>query len=843
MSHRWTKVDSRTRGPITEVDWPYWLDGRTPLDPYLIWGDYTRLAGMGGWDGPAGRELNNGRWPLLVELASADQVLPAQAGSSCPAPTEHCDVVFGLMEIPGAYKAQVDSQSPTRSRSRYLTARVQPCAIGHLLQCASISRFQLGLPRLRATSVGPRQVPTDQTSGKRRRIVVGFIDDGCPYAHPAFQDAVGTRVRYLWDQDPAERPTDQGGWANLPTGLGYGAELGPQQLDNAVAQTQTPWAPYEHTGYVPVRLDLDVHGTRVDSPGTLRLPTRGMRRSTHGSGAMHIAAGRPPPGSPVRLCGDELDPGPSPIDDAGELPIVFVQLPAKSVLDTSGGSLGVHVLDGLRYLETRAEQLYQSPGPIGDPPQQDNPVDLVATISYGAIAGPHDGTSILERALDAFVRERVNTWLVVSAGNSHRSGTHAQLILGRGCDAGHFVWHVAPDNPLESYLEVWLPHHPLGGPTAARVAPGELPAHEFLLAVQAPGDPEPVPVRVGDVWLLPAARADTPARAGIVFARKVAQGELGTMVLLAVAPTRVPREGNARDPAPHGEWIVQVAWQPSAECNPNDPARWQGAAVHAWAERNDLLFALTRRQQSRVVSDRPVPLPTEYMPDSLRFLNARDFSGTPPWALRPEPALGSTANVEPAPDGSKQPEPARAGAPAPPNKPWRPWSLLRDGNLVPRGQVVVTGAYRLADGEMAAYSSGGPARGSSAMTIAAGVLRCSAAPALSQGRMGPDVDAPGDVGTALRGVRVAAMLAGDVARMSGTSAAAPRVARLIANLRAELARAAFSAENIDEDTVARSVGWQGARPAQPTDCGSDAARPTPSPRMDDLFRRARQRVR
>jgi hypothetical protein len=832
---RWQRIEG-PRGPITEVDWSDWLDNDKQLDPYLVWADHTDLAGMGGW-GANLRQSNNDRWPLLIEFTEERTILPAAtAGGVCSVDAAAgCDPTLGLIEIGGAYKSQGLPNDSLLARSRYVTGRVQPCALRQLLQCGRIRRFQLGLARVPETNAVPRDFEARPSAGVADLVVIGIIDDGCAYAHPAFRDSEGdTRVRYLWDQDPQSRNTAVG-W-KLPAGLGYGAELDPQALKVAVEQIGSPWAPYEYTGYVPVRLDLGIHGTQLATPGRLALPPRSMRRDTHGSGVMHLAAGRPPPGSASALGGQELDRGTVRSDAAGACPIVFVQLPSRAVLDTSGGSLGVHVLDALRYLELRASSL----GERKD--KTSLVVDLVANVSYGAIAGPHDGTSILELAFESFVRERENTWIVVAAGNSHRARTHAQLLLTRGGDAGHFVWRVGADNPLESYLEVWLPsawHH-----NGQALPEGAL--RDFVLQVRAPGTVEPRTVRMGELWLLPAegTAPDRTPRAGIVFARRVAQGDHGTMVLLAVGPTRRGLSGApaARQPAPHGDWVVQVHWAGASEPNVADTCLDQGALVHAWAERNDLLYGLVRPQQSSVVADQPVPEPTEYTPDSMRPLRADTLSCEPPWALRPDPALGSTANVERPPDGPH----------------WRPWNFVKlphdARNLVPsRGQVVVVGGYRLADSEMTAYSSGGPVRGSAGEATNAASLRDAARRSSPLPHHGPAIDAPADVGTALRGVRVAGMHAGQGARLSGTSAAAPQVTRLIANLRSELigttppVTAALQAKQDDRlDQRARELGWfdQPPRPSLAPQVGdSSAARPTPSPTMDDLFRRGRHRVR
>jgi hypothetical protein len=76
----------------------------------------------------------------------------------------------------------------------------------------------------------------------------------------------------------------------------------------------------------------------------------------------------------------------------------------------------------------------------------------------------------------------------------------------------------------------------------------------------------------------------------------------------------------------------------------------------------------------------------------------------------------------------------------------------------------VVGSYRLRDGVPSAYSSAGPAAG-----------------VLTKRRKGPDVSAAADEGAALPGIRAAGPRSGMTVRVSGTSFAAPQVARELLN--------------------------------------------------------------
>lgn len=92
--------------------------------------------------------------------------------------------------------------------------------------------------------------------------------------------------------------------------------------------------------------------------------------------------------------------------------------------------------------------------------------------------------------------------------------------------------------------------------------------------------------------------------------------------------------------------------------------------------------------------------------------------------------------------------------------------IHRDGTLngiatANEASVHVAGGYILANGRKSPYSSAGPARGGL--------------------RVGPDVLLPCDESYALGGIRAGGNRSGAVFRLSGTSAAAPQLARWISN--------------------------------------------------------------
>ncbi len=83
---------------------------------------------------------------------------------------------------------------------------------------------------------------------KGSRILLGFLDSGIDYTHPAFRRTDGTtRILRIWSQSSSSGPA--------PTGLGYGTEYTQDQINEALFSED----PYR---IVPVR-DEAGHGTSV----------------------------------------------------------------------------------------------------------------------------------------------------------------------------------------------------------------------------------------------------------------------------------------------------------------------------------------------------------------------------------------------------------------------------------------------------------------------------------------------------------------------------------------------------------------------------------------------------
>jgi hypothetical protein len=835
MTARWSR-DSR--GSLSHRDWRDWLDRKDKsIDPYLVWAD---VAGGSGFATEDSVDQDAGhRWPFIIELASDH--LPAFYET--PPPHSDVPMIFGCIQIPGVYKIADNEAHPNKWTidGKYVTALVHPEDIWHLMQSEVVVRAQLGLPRIRSADENRAPRPTPAGGADGLRVVVGLIDDGFGFAHERLLDSEGKpRVRYLWDQDVRREDGrwKEKGW-KYADHLGYGAELGPEELERVVALRGDPWRPYRAVGYGRYRLDPETHSTAPFDADMMPIPIEAMVTGSHGQSVADLAAGYPSPRAgqtaplsaslkqhprPYEEAKKDVDGVLSKIaagsadgvisdadaaqfDSADQWPVICVQLPVRTIADTSGGSLAVHVLDGIRYIVERARRI-----PYRRPLIEVNPIhtrnDVVINISYGAIAGGHDGTSILERAIADLVRVRPFTnplWVVIADGNAYADSTHTSIEMAPGEDPQVLSWQIGPDNPLESYLEIWLPDRDLRD---GKVPPETI--QQIRIDVCAPGGERLFYAKAGEVCVLREGTTEgkSDPLAALIYPHRVVQSEHGTMILIAAAPTRWI--GLGRPVAPHGEWIVTLSWDPGAQ------ASGPRILVHAWSERSDLLFETSRGQQSHVFSDEPASSRSQFDPDLIAAWEQSQALGAEVGALRyawPRFTMSSIASVPPA----------------------RNDFTHQSGGA--RGDVVVVGAHRLLDGEVASLASGGPSRLATEKERWDQLQsRGKVIPEDGTERSRPDVTAPSEISPALPGLRTSGIQSATVARISETSAAAALVTRAIANV--QFVQLDGTWDRSPLDAAGNIVFDENSRPSD-----SDDARPTLTPRFDDAFRAAKKRIR
>jgi hypothetical protein len=232
--------------------------------------------------------------------------------------------------------------------------------------------------------------------------------------------------------------------------------------------------------------------------------------------------------------------------------------------------LGVQVLDGLRYIIDRADRIAGY-----DARQAGNTAaHVVVNLPHANLAGPHDGSSILECAMDDLIERRREAGsameIVLPAGNNYLSRGHARFEVGPGNDAV-MQWRILPDDATPNFLEIWLPDE------AARDA--------VVVQVTPPGNRESEPIASDQVVALRNDQEEILCT--VVYLARAANGAR-PMILLAVAPTSTHRRKHGGTPAPGGVWKVRVS------------ARTGPFTIDAWIQRDDpVLGKLPYGRQSR----------------------------------------------------------------------------------------------------------------------------------------------------------------------------------------------------------------------------------------------------
>ena len=192
-------------------------------------------------------------------------------------------------------------------------------------------------------------------------------------------------------------------------------------------------------------------------------PAIGNRHATHGTHVMDLATGYPSPLRTVPLLNKAAF-----ADKPHDADIVFVQLPQVVGGRQISGLLRANVFDAVQYVIDCTPK---------DPP-------AVINLSYGTNAGPHDGTSVLEMALDWLIENHRRTYrtkpvtLVMPSGNSRESRLHACAEI-KGEKTSVFHWHNLPDDPSDSFVELWFPE---GAKVSVRVTTPDLVTSDWVKA-------------------------------------------------------------------------------------------------------------------------------------------------------------------------------------------------------------------------------------------------------------------------------------------------------------------------------------------------------------------------
>lgn len=578
---------ARALGPAVQP-WAASLQGwnqaaRThPLDPYLVWAAQTGFRQFVDVNGKLAGDID-----FLVELKApyTPDVPPSW-------PT-----IAGAQQawVPDEYAAPLPGG---HARSRFITLRLpaqgqEPAAmvapVLALIQSPDVVRLQIGFPRppRRANELGPGNPPPTTPIARPvalpvappitppatpPKVLLALLDDACPFGLPALAAGpLQTRVLALWDQTGGAD-----GASGHPAGMGYGTQLLQADMNRLLTQHRDG---ARATDEEALYLDSAAHQPALH------------RRLSHASALLGLMAGAEAgmPSHPraTAACvppGTDAAEGPAPrriADAASTAPLVVVQFPREQLGIAGARWMMVRALDGLRYI-ARASALLS-----GDATQ---PIPLVVNISRGSVIGGHDGTALLEQAMDEMMLAHHNLAIVLAAGNAHgtrrdpegtqpadrlASGRHAHHRLAAQGGTARLGLYLAPNKSIESQLEIWLRR-------ISAQPDGRLQPDDIEVTVTPPAGTGLTPW-IGGCPSVTLAPPGADPMVGLFVLPLAAQSTQQSLVSLVVAATQTSR---TRVEAPAGLWELRIVNHSAHELQ-----------LNAWVER-DILPGQARQQQA-----------------------------------------------------------------------------------------------------------------------------------------------------------------------------------------------------------------------------------------------------
>ncbi|MBA4261752.1 MAG: hypothetical protein C0443_06965 [Comamonadaceae bacterium] len=496
------------QGRFTGVDWAA-AGAMDRADPYLAWAE---ASGFAGFRAANGTQADPQWLPLLIELRVGHTVADLLAGADPD-----------WLQLPRVYRDLApDLRFCTARARRGFFDALRP---GGPLD-ALVARYDLGLPVGHHAQPLPHHAadgaPPAPGPAQIGGDVMVVIDNGLALAHADFlSGAQRTRVAAFWRQDQTQGPhgraaatlrpvpLDPARCGPAPVDLGHGHEL-----DQAAIQTA---------------IDAHVHQGRVDEDGLYRhwQMWEQQHSANHGTHATSLAVG---PNLYTRSIGTEdRPPNWQPVGDAASRAhLVVAQLDWASVADSSGGALTVSIMDALAWALARCAA----------------DARVTINLSWGALAGPHNGSSLLEVGMAELIKASGrNCRLVLPAGNAYQARTHANVRL-KSEQSATLHWRVQPDDHSQSFLELWF----------ADPKDAAQPLDGLALQLTPPGATQALPpVAIGQSGVWPSAEA---AQAAILFPQRSALGHPGVCALIALAPTATWFKDGVTTRA--GRWQVRI---------------------------------------------------------------------------------------------------------------------------------------------------------------------------------------------------------------------------------------------------------------------------------------------
>ena len=474
--------------------------------------------------------------PSLFEIAAMyDQVGRVPGGDGKPA--LHFTATVGADQLHRLDEPQFGLRWELAVPLREAQTQIQADRLGYFGGAERDAEKMLSKQVLGVGKFKPKPVGHNAPIGD----AIAVIDYGAPFLNQRFTYANGsTRVKALWDQDKRFMRD----WWCEPERTGYGRELGADAINAMLKQL--------HNGSGQALLDEGVVYRSLDYLIAYADPRRRAFVATHGAHVLDMAGGADDPLQSLRTQPQALKKGQR--DAAGDASLVFVQLPALTAADSSGGSLGAQLLDAVRYVL----------GVCGAAAR------VVVNISYGSTAGSHDGTSLTESALDELLlRREKNFAIVLAAGNSRRAGCHARRVVSKEKTALlRFV--LVPGDTTDTFVELWFER-------TAPYAPG------LVARVRTPGRDWSNWIAANEEVML----TEETSRRTVALMQNLphaAGSENQAMILLATAPTAAAVDDDG-PLAESGVWELEVRLHPAHNGRNITPG--ESLAFDAWIERDD----------------------------------------------------------------------------------------------------------------------------------------------------------------------------------------------------------------------------------------------------------------